>query len=296
MKVIRPVAITDSGLIESSVPETDHAVYDPATNYAVGDQVIYDHVSYECVQTPNAGNAPDVSPLYWAPVGTTNRWLMFDGEVGTQTLADQSLEVTIAPGLVDSLALLNLLGANVRVVVRDGDGGPVLYDHNYPLDGSEVFDWYQYFYQPFIEVHEVVLTDLPLYGSAHITITLTGAGSVAVGILIAGTAFFIGDTQYGATAGIIDFSRKETNQTTGATSFNKRKFSKRVSGQLMLENYALNNVYRILADLRATPSVWVGTDSAGFEPLILFGFYRDFSIEISYPTASLCSLEVEGLI
>jgi len=64
---------------------------------------------------------------------------------------------------------------------------------------------------------------------------------------------------------------------------------------MMLPNTKLNKVQRVLADLRATPCAWIGTDVAGYEPLTLYGFYRDFSIDVAYPTTSYCSLEIEGL-
>lgn len=296
MRVIRPVAITEAELISSSVPENDYPDYNDTTDYALGQSVVYQHVNYECVQTPNIDHTPDVSPLYWAALGPTNRWLMFDQEVSSQTEADESIAATIAPGLVDSLALLNLTGALVNVRVTDGPGGPELYNHDYPLDGSEVFDWYQYFYQPFIEIHQVVLTDLPLYGSAHITATLTGSGIVKVGSMVAGTAFYLGEMEFGASAGIISYSRKDTNTVTGVTKFRKGRNSKRFGGQFELDQFALNNVFRILADLDAVPCVWIGTDVVGYEPLTVFGYYRDFSIVISYPAKDLCSLEIEGLV
>lgn len=294
MKVIRPVTITESELVSSSVVEDDHPAYSAGATYALGDRVIYEHARYECVQGPSTGNQPDESPLYWAPLGPTNRWLMFDEEVSTQTVDDLAIVVTIAPGMVDSLAMLNLIGAHINVTVRDGLSGPVIYNREYPLDGSEVYDWYQYFYQPFIEIHEVVISDLPLYGSAHITMTLTGGGQVRIGSMIAGMAFYLGEAQLGASAGIIDYSRKETS-ATGKTSFAKRKYSKRMSAPLLVENYTLNNLFRTLADLRATPCVWIGTEAAGYEPLTIFGFYKDFSIDIEYPTASYCNIEIEGL-
>jgi hypothetical protein len=69
-----------------------------------------------------------------------------------------------------------------------------------------------------------------------------------------------------------------------------------MSASLMIDGVGINKVQRVLADLRATPCAWIGTDEAGFEPLTLFGFYRDFSIEVSYPLLSLCTLEIEGLV
>jgi hypothetical protein len=294
MKVIQPITIDATRLISSSVPETDYAAYAAGTNYAVGARVIYQHVIYESVQTPNTGHTPGTDALYWANIAPTNRWLMFDQEVSTATTAAAQIVVTVAPGLADSIALLEISGALLNITVRDGAAGPIVYSHDHALDGSAVFDWQQYFYEPFIPIHDVTLTDLPLYGSAQITVTLTGAGTVEIGSLIAGITFELGDTQYGASAGIIDYSRKDTN-AAGVTTFVRRKFSKRMSAQLMVNNYALNNLHRILSDLRATPCVWIGTDAAGFEPLTVFGFYRDFSIDISYPTISLCNLEIEGL-
>ncbi len=54
-------------------------------------------------------------------------------------------------------------------------------------------------------------------------------------------------------------------------------------------------MYRKLADLRATPCVWVGSDKPELDPLVVFGFYKDFQVEVAYHTVSFCTLEIEGL-
>lgn len=295
MKVVRPFVIDDTKLISSSAPENEYALYAPATNYALNARVIYSHVIYESIQSPNTGNTPATSPLYWAVISATNRWLMFDQEVSSFTAIASPLAVVVAPGaLFDSLALLDVQGAAVSISITDGLGGPVIYEYEARLDGSEVFDWYQYFYQPFIPVYQVVLTGLPLYGSAHVSASITGAGTIQCGSMILGTAFELGDTRFGVSVGITDYSRKDTS-ALGVTTLLRRKFSKRMSAPLMFDNFQLSKVYRVLADLRATPCVWIGTDVAGYDPLTVFGFYRDFSIDIPYPTASYCSLEIEGM-
>lgn len=295
MKVVKPVPLTDAQIVSSTVVENDYPAYSAETNYVVGDRVIIDHRVYESVQTPNTGNDPATSPLYWADKGPTNRWSMFDTEVSTQTVANNTLTVVIKPGYVNSLGLFGLEGANLSVTVTDGLNGPVVYSHAQTLDGTIIVDWYQYFFEPSVQLGEVVLTDLPPYGNAHITITITGGGTVKCGILAVGTVYVLGDLQRGSAAGIIDFSRKETDQNTGATTLKKRKFSKRMSAPLMLDAVAMNKVQRVLADLRATPCIWIGTDAPGYEPLKIFGFYREFSLELAYPTKTLCSIEIEGL-
>ncbi len=58
MKVIKPSLIADASLISSTVPETEHSAYGAGTSYTLGARVIYQHVIYECIQTPNTGNTP----------------------------------------------------------------------------------------------------------------------------------------------------------------------------------------------------------------------------------------------
>lgn len=295
MKVIKPVTIGAAVLVSSNAVETQ-AEYDPAATYALGDRVRLASKSriYECVQAPSIGHAPDVNPLWWSIAGPTNRSAMFDDEVGTQTVQASPLTVVLKPGYVNSLALFGVEGAQLEVVVRNGLEGPVVYSRTINLDGTVISDWYQYFFEPSVQLGEVVLTDIPPYGDAHITVTLTGPGLVKCGSLVVGTFYTLGDTQYGASFGIIDYSRKDTS-ATGATTFVRRSFSKRMSVPLMLPTAQINKVQRVLADLRATPCAWIGVDGPGFEPLTVFGFYRDFSIDVAYAAESLCNLEIEGL-
>lgn len=296
MKVIRPTVITDAQLISSSVPETEFAAYASGTNYGVGTSVIYNHVVYQSVQTPNTGNTPSTTPLFWAAMGPTNRYAMLDGLVSTITSASSSITVVLAPGLVTSLALFNLTGNKVTVEVRDGSGGAVVYSFQTYLDGSTVSDWYQYFYKPFLPLIQIVLTDLPLYGSAYITVTITGPSVVSCGHLVVGMTTNLGGTQFGVQKGIISQSRKDTNTTTGATTFVKRGNRKRLTASLFIDNFDLDSIDRTLETLDATPAVWIGTDVAGYQLLSFYGFYKDYGIVIPYPTSSLISIEIEGLI
>jgi hypothetical protein len=294
MKVVKPTPITDTVLISSNAPEADHAPYAAATGYAVGARCIYAHQIWESVQTPNVGHTPGTDALYWAQRGPTNRWAMFDDEISTQTALASLLTVVIKPSYANSLALFGLEGNALAVTVRDGLAGPVVYSKTISLDGTIIADWYQYFFEPSVQLAEVVLTDLPPYGNAHITVSISGNGTVKCGDLSVGTMYMLGDTQFGASAGIVDYSRKDTS-ATGVTTLNKRGYSKRMSAQAMLDTAQINKVQRVLASLRATPCAWIGTDVAGYEPLIVFGFYRDFSIDIAYSTVSYCNLEIEGL-
>lgn len=295
MKVITPTVITDALFTSSTAPETDHAAYAAGTTYALGDRVIRTatHRIYESLQAGNIGHTPESSPTWWLDVAPTNRWAMFDSVVGTSTTLASPLTVVIHPGAVNAIALLELVGTSVTVSMTSTAGGGSVYSQTISLDASEVGDYYEYFFAPFIQRTSVVLTDLPPYADGIITVSLTGS-TVSLGVLSVGLFDELGDAQYGATAGITDYSLKTTD-AFGNTTLTQRSYAKRTTVKLVLGKGDVNRVHRALADLRATPCVWVTAEDAALDPLTVYGFFKDFQIEVAYPTASLCSLEIEGL-
>jgi hypothetical protein len=55
----------------------------------------------------------------------------------------------------------------------------------------------------------------------------------------------------------------------------------------------VDKVRRLLESFDAVPTVWQGT--ADYSALSVYGIFRNFTIAFSYPTQSVCSLELEGL-
>mgnify|MGYP003498513904 CR=1 FL=1 len=257
------------------------------------------HKIYECL-VGNTGahpllNLTGITPN-WLEYGSTNRWKMFDGEIGTSTSGTTPLTVKLKPGPITSVALLELVGTSVTVSMKDQAAGTTVYNQTITLDGTLIVDWYSYFFEPYRQLTEVVLTDLPSYGKPELTMTVTGTASTTVscGVAIVGNAYSLGETEYGASFGIIDYSVKSTN-AFGVTTIVKRKYSKRMDARLALLNTDLNRVQQLLASLRSTPVLWVGTDIATYSPLNVYGFYKDFTVEVAYYTTSYCSLQIEGI-
>lgn len=301
MKVIKPQPIVDANLFSSSVPETDYAVWSAATTYALGDRVIRTgtHRIYESLVSSNLNQIPENTTIVslpsapkWLDVSATNRWKMFDSMVNSQTEASTSLTVVVTPQNANSIGLFEVEGTSVNVQV-ELPSTLVVYNKTISLEDSSATDWYEYFFTPFQQVTQVVLTDLPAYYSAQIRVTFTGS-AIKCGHLATGFSYDLGEIQYGASAGITDYSKKETD-VYGNTTFMQRAYANRMSAKMWFDNSGLNNVHRILASLRATPCVWVGTDDAAYGPLVVYGWYKDFSIEVTYATTSYCTLEVEGL-
>jgi len=293
MKVIKPATFDETKLISSNATEL-YPAYNAGTTYAKDAVVDYGTHYYISLVNSNTGNTPDISPTFWLLQGPDNKHAMFDGTVDTKTTSASPLSVVVNTGLINSLSLLNLTGTSVNIKARDGNAGSIFWEETVNLDGTIIVDWYQYFFEPYDQLSDVVFTDIPPYSTCHIEMTLTGSGNVEIGQFIYGSVYDIGMTQYGASAGIRDYSIKETDEF-GVSTFLKRTFSKRMSSELLLNNVDLRKVFRLLQDLRATPCVWIGSDAQEFEPLIVYGFYRDFNITIPYPTYSRCSLDIEGL-
>jgi len=295
MKVVKPIPFQDSHLISTSAVETV-PLYAAGTTYAIGDIARYGTRLFKSLVSSNLGNQPDISPTKWLDIGPDNKHAMFDNEVSTTTTASSPFVTVIKPLLIfNSLAYLGLSGNSLNVKVQNGTGGPEVYNRTISLDDTDILDWFMYYFEPFDLLTEVVLTDIPAYTNGVITSTLTGTGTVAISTLIYGTFYELGGTQYGASVGIKDYSVKTTDEF-GVTTFVQRAFSKRLDAEIYMDNNRLNFNYKLLSELRAVPSVWIGSDDSTFKPLIVFGYYKDFNVTIKYPTYSLCSLQVEGLI
>ena len=132
----------------------------------------------------------------------------------------------------------------------------------------------------------------PTTGQIDITIN-NPAGTAKAGTVVMGMQMGMGDTQYNPTIGIIDYSKKDVD-IYGNTTVLQRAYAKRMSCEMSLPNTDIDNLQRTLAMYRATPLVWVGAD-VGYSCMIVFGFYKSFSINIAYPTYSICNIEIEGL-
>jgi len=297
MIIIRPATLDDAAFVSSNVPESDHAEYDPGATYDKGDHCIVAaaHLVFESLEDGNFGNEPATSPTKWLQVGQTNRWKMLRDPIANQTSAADEIEIKLAPGLIDALALFNLEATALEITLEDPLEG-VVYVSNVDLqDDSAVTDWYSYFFEPIVRKTDFNAFDLPPYADAELTVRIINAGSTAkCGLLVVGRQRHIGDTEYGAQFGLLDFSRVERDEF-GATEIVPRRHSKRATCQLWVDNNQVGYVYKLLAGYRTTPLVWSAANGLYEDVALIYGYYRDFTATIQYPKHSVCLLEIEGL-
>jgi len=296
MNLIPPTPITNTLFHDSSITEPSAAeLADPSylgiwaagTTYSVNAivLVVATHKLYKSLQNGNLGNTPGGAgnATWWLDYGASERWKPFDAKVGSQATGADSITYELDPGPIDSVAILNLEAASVAVTLTDvGGAGPaVVWNETTLADGLFVTD--------------IVKTDFPLtYLTPHLTIVITYTGETAlVGEIIVGQKKSLGTMKYTPSVGIIDYSIKQVDSFGNYTVL-ERAYSKRLECETHFANTALDATYNLLAEYRARPAVWVGSED--YPSMIVYGFYKRFSIAIPYPDFSICTLEIEGLV
>jgi hypothetical protein len=219
---------------------------------------------------------------------------MFDGSLTSQTTNPGAIDLTLAvPGRIDSVALMNISTAQVEVTLTDAVDGAVYHKTYSMISDSGILDWYAYFFEPIERLSDLVVTDLPPYYAPSLRVTMTDSGATpACGACVIGLSKEIGNVQYGAQVGIQDYSVKQVDAFGNYTVL-QRAFSKRANFTVWSPSAQTDRIASLLASYRATPIVYVGTESFG--ATAVYGFYKDFNIEIAYQDYSICTLEVEGL-
>ena len=273
-----------------------YSAYSGATSYALGDIVTSTtHTLYESLAAANVGNALTVTAK-WKYIGPSNRWAMFDRKIGTKTSVASPLTAVVNSGRVSGLALLELVGRTATITLKTGPGGTVIYTATKSLDATIVESFYDWFFEDYLQLSNWVITDLPSqYNAPELTVTLTSSvGNVECGVCHVGQVTDLGDTQYGARSGIVDYSKK-TVDDQGNYDVTEGAYSKRCTLQVATEKADFQKIHRFLSGMRATPAIYIGTEADGFDPLTVYGFFKSFDIDVSYPAHHLCALEIEGL-
>jgi hypothetical protein len=296
MRVIRPITVSDAMLTSTTLSEDPTPAWSAGTTYALGARVHLAsvHRVYESLQGGNTGNDPITAAAWWVEVGPTNRWAMFDESVGTVSTGPSPLVVRVAAGTVTGVALLGMVGATeATLYVRNG--GEITHTRVISLDSYGIGDWLEYWTAPIEYNAEATFIGLPTSGGSEIEVWITGSGSVGCGAMVLGQTYALGETQFGATVGILDYSRKERDQF-GNTMLVERPYARRMDLRMQLSAADLSRIYAVLSALRATPCVWIAEpDRQGYEAMTIYGWARDFSIDIALPTVHYCSLQIEGL-
>lgn len=294
MEIVRSYTVDDTSLTSSNISNTaDYALYNGATTYALGDIVVgTDHHEYESLSAGNVGNALS-NAAFWLDLGYNRRWRMFDLSNTSQSTNADTIDVTIdVVGRANAVSLLNIVMDTAQIIVTTVDGE--IYNETFNLTSdSGVNNWYDYFFEPIIRKGDLIITDLPLNSNPSIRVIGTATGStVREGTLVIGQSLFLGAVIYGARVGITDYSRKVADDF-GNWTIVERGFAKRATYKVWLDNAKIDAAAAFLATIRAIPCVFKG--DGDYAALYIFGFVKDWDIEITGPNKSYLAINIEGL-
>lgn len=292
-----PIELTTAMLTSSSVAENDYGVWSSSTTYALNAFCIspITHRIYQSLVAGNVGHDPtdlknqSGSAPYWLDYGPTNRWAMFDGEVSTPTVAVSPLTVVLRAGIVTDVYFAGVEATTARVIVRDAPGGNVIFDQTTTMEASAPADYYEYFFDPFKPLTDLLVSGIDPYGNAEVTVELADpSGTVKCGMMAVGSVKMLAATQYGLKAKPKAYSYIKTDDF-GNTKIVRRKKSTDMTASAWLKRSEAPQVLSTLQGLLDVPAVWITPD------VRCFGLG---SGEISYDHPQDCQLSVtvQGLI
>lgn len=305
MRVLIPFTFTDSNLISTSIAENDYAQWNSGTSYIVGDRVISTttHRIYEALQAntnvdPTTDNA---DPPNWLDIGATNRWKAFDQKISDPvTVADGVNTIEYELGAFgipsNSVTLFGLKGRSASLIVTDATDGEVYNNEISLIDNALVNDWFTYFFEPARVRSEAIFESIPPYANATYDIEVedTTANEPELGQIVLGQEYTIGETNYGTSVSIEDFSRKDRD-AFGNAILVERPFAKLIDFDFTVNTEEVRRTAILLETVRATPAVYYAGPNTERFGTTVYGFFRNFSINLDGPAISNVTLEVEGL-
>lgn len=301
LRVIVPTPVSEAILVSSSVLENDYAIWSPLTSYTVGALVIRTetHRVYENLIAGINATPPELamleSPPRWLEISPTNKWGMFDKKVGTKTAGTGALTVVLRPGRLQGVYLDGLRGAHAVIGMSAVPGGPVVLSRSFILDGRIITSFYEWFYTDYAQKERLSVTDFPLHFNGDLTISITGAGSVACGMCQVGRVLEIGGTEFGAKWGMSDYSVKEKDRF-GNLDVREGDYSDNVTLSVLVLKEDYDRVINQLKKLRAIACAWIGTTTSGYENLSPFGYFKDAYVVAETPLTCKLAIEIEGVV
>lgn len=306
-KVLVPVSVTPAMLSSSSLsePAAGETVYSDVTTYAQGVRVISTatHRIYESVQASNIGHDPtlEASRAWWLDAGPTARWAAFDGNTSTASTSTTSLSYVLRPGFCNALFFYGLIGAAIDVSIKDAPGGTVIYHYTAEL-AEPPSGWYEYFFGTVKALSKIALQDLPLRPDPEITITITAATGVTVGVgmIAMGDLRSLlydaewGGTEHGASVDPITYSYIKTDEY-GTTTIVRRHAATNMALRIVMPKSAADYALRTVQEVLDVPAAWIGSGVPGTAGLNTFGLASGSLSYDSFGHAVL-NLKVQGMI
>lgn len=291
---ISAAMVVSSTAVSHSATELDWVA---TGNYSVGTVVFRATVGRRYANLIAGVNSdlPEDSPTRWEDLGATDKMSMFDGEIGTQSMADGVLQVTFRPGPFNALFLGGLEGESLEVIVRDYVSGVAYFTYSGSLEGSQPDDYYEWCFDPFRQQGDYLATDIEPYGRSEVSITISAPGSVAkCGIASLGDLKALGPSLVGLTIEPKSYARVTTD-SRGKTSIRRGKATRDMAVTALVNVSDADRVNDVITAALGVPCVVIASDSLRMQATRVFGLMQG---KITYPGGQKVnlSMNIQGMI
>lgn len=310
-EVLVPITISASNLTSSSIaePAAGETAWVSGGTYVVGDYRILTstHRVYKCAlgHTGRTGT-PDLpsEATYWTDFGPTNKYAAFDQLTNTKSTGTTSISFTVLlSDFVPSVAVYGVVGSGIRVVVRQGAGGTIVYDSGVRNLIFPGLGFWEYYHSPAAILDKTVFKDIPLCLNPEVTITISGAtgSAVAVGMIAIGdlrplldASGWGGGTQFGAQSKPTTYSYIKRDEY-GNVTIQKRSAATDMRITVQMPHGQADRALGIIQSVLDVPAAWFATDEEGYSGLNVFGLASATMTYQSYDLDEV-TIDVQGFI
>lgn len=298
MKILFPTTIT-AAMIKAgtTIAEPDTGIGESAWvsagTYTLGDERIYDHKTFECVLGHTGRTTtPDLDSAYWLQNERkpSNRWAPFDAYTDTPAVATTTMTYVLEPGFFTGISIYNPVGTTIAVTVKDVSGGTTI--HSYTSDLYDpALGLYELLFMPLRQRTKIVVDDIPMSPTAELTVTITGTGTVEMGMLNIGhwrQIVSVGDwggVQYGASAEPKTYSYIKFNED-GTSQIKRRGKSTDMRGSVAMPAANADYANQLVQQVLDVPVSIVSATATGYDYLNVFGLISGSVKADSFGTAS----------
>lgn len=304
VRILVPLVLTDAMVTSSTIaePASGETAWASGT-YAIDAERVSAHGIYVCVQA-HAGRTttPDKDPNYWQYKQPSQKWAALDRNISTQSRGITPLTYVLRPGFINALALYGLDGVNYTVTVKSTPGGTVTQTFTGILQEPPL-DLYDWAFGRIKTLSKLVITDIVPYPDMEITITITAATGVEVGLaliavgdmrLLLGDDAEWGGPEYGATAEPLSYSYPDIDKW-GNYKLASGAAVNGMSLDIAMPQTSADYVVATLLEVLGQAAAVIATNVPGYDALNVFGKVTG-SVRYEGPTHAKLNLKVQGII
>lgn len=285
----------DRTLMTTNVPASTLLPWNAGTTYALNAEVIdtTTRVVYRSMVAGNTGN-PTSDSTKWQDRGVENRYALVDGSLGTITSNPDLIEIVYPPGqVVSDVAFFNLKAHAVQVLMHQD--AELLFDSEdvAAMKPSGNSHW-GYFFEPLEGEDRLLVSGLPAYTQATLTIRIKAPGGIAsCGVVAFGRMVWLGNTYWRPTISFDEWGEKSRDKWGGWMVTQDAPYSDRMELQVLVEGQQYQRTKQRVLQVRGTPVVWVG--ALGMSSMMVYGYIESFrQIYVSLESSD-CQMVIQGL-